>query len=388
MSDPMTDTTGAINPYALTEVLLGRRVDWASEPDPQRLVETTLQTPYDQLFDPKHNSPLFAARQYSVRPKPASQPMLQPANPPSPLANGTIGPIVQPTPQPLKRLEWTVILQTLQLSLWQDPGIFFNEAAEFSDPIQGAVGDCFFIAPLASVAWTRPGLIAQRTRATGPMNGQFVDAISFFANGAAQQVEVSERLLMKDNAPVCASSREQGEIWPGVYEKAYARWVAKGTTDTPDIAKIFENGGSTIGALTQLTGSSPFWFGNATLSAGSIFQQISSRCANGKTKVPMVAWTYPTSDAAPDPTINYASAHIVAWHAYSIFGVHTANNQQYIILRNPWGCYEPTLNVDGGAWLAFDGSFWRSTSLPTNDGIFALRADTFQRYFAGFGGVL
>jgi hypothetical protein len=193
---------------------------------------------------------------------------------------------------------------------------------------------------------------------------------------------------MKNNALVCASSREPGEIWPGVYEKAYARWVSQGTTDTPDIAQIFQNGGSPIGALMQLTGSSPFTFTTQALNASNIFQQVASRCTNGKTKVPMVAWTYPTASAAPDPTINYASAHLVAWHAYSIFGVYTANNQQYIVLRNPWGTYEATLNVDGGAWLAFDGSFWRSTSLPANDGIFALRADTFKQYFARFGGVL
>jgi hypothetical protein len=35
--------------------------------------------------------------------------------------------------------------------------------------------------------------------------------------------------------------------------------------------------------------------------------------------------------------------------------------------------------------MAYDGSFWRTINMSTPDGVFALRVDTFKKYFAGFG---
>jgi hypothetical protein len=39
---------GAINPYALTEALLGRKIDWKL-PKSYKLISDTLQTGYDEL---------------------------------------------------------------------------------------------------------------------------------------------------------------------------------------------------------------------------------------------------------------------------------------------------------------------------------------------------
>jgi len=100
-----------------------------------------------------------------------------------------------------------------------------------------------------------------------------------------------------------------------------------------------------------------------------------------------VAWTYGT---AP-PGLNYNSAHIVANHAYSLIGWSYVSGQEYLVLRNPWGSYEATLNVLGGTWTAWDAPYyggpgeWRTINLPTTDGVFAIAATTFKSYFAGFG---
>jgi hypothetical protein len=48
--------------------------------------------------------------------------------------------------------------------------------------------------------------------------------------------------------------------------------------------------------------------------------------------------------------------------------------------------HEATLNVEGGTWYAYDGSFWYPISLPSH-GIFGLLSDTFQQYFQGYGAV-
>jgi hypothetical protein len=79
------------------------------------------------------------------------------------------------------------------------------------------------------------------------------------------------------------------------------------------------------------------------------------------------------------------SANIVANHCYTILGWDYLNGTEYVVLRNPWGYHEGTIdNVTGTPWQAFDTSFWRTVALNTA-GVFAIKADTFRQYFAGFG---
>jgi hypothetical protein len=53
MADP---TSGALNPYALAEIALGRKVDWANTPNAVEVMADALNTPVNELFDPKHRS--------------------------------------------------------------------------------------------------------------------------------------------------------------------------------------------------------------------------------------------------------------------------------------------------------------------------------------------
>jgi hypothetical protein len=143
--------------------------------------------------------------------------------------------------------------------------------------------------------------------------------------------------------------------------------------------------------MAQLTGLTPYYQWNSSLSAHDIYQKVRANSISYKTFNPMVAWTHPS---APSPDVNYNNAHLAANHAYSILGWAYVNNQEYIILRNPWGTYEATLNAPNFTWIAWDQPYygagkgwWRPISMATPDGIFALRADTFKSYFAGFGWV-
>jgi len=58
-SPPKDLHVGCINPYALVEALIGRKVDRCSMSS-ARILSDVLQTDYDELFDMKHNSVLFA----------------------------------------------------------------------------------------------------------------------------------------------------------------------------------------------------------------------------------------------------------------------------------------------------------------------------------------
>jgi len=345
-----------------------KRVNWRRVTDPQKLLADTLEQPYEELFDPKFGSPLYACveldKETQKKVAATSARKIQAARSVADISAGS--------------------------TVWVDPGDFFEEGTEITDPVQGALGDCYFIAALASVAWARPYVIAQRNRATGKKQNEFVDMIEFYKSGKWTKVEVSELMPLTSpgNIFMYARSAETGEIWPAVYEKAYAKWRTNDSGDQPNYNPIA--GGDPVGALQTLTGLTPTYISTSSLSAHEIWQKVRANCISMKTFNPMVAWTY---GSAPSPAVNYNNAHLAANHAYSILGWQYANNQEYIVLRNPWGSYEATLNVDGGTWTAWDQPYygglgwWRPIPMSTNDGIFSLRSDTFKAYFAGFGWV-
>lgn len=359
---------GVINPYALAEVVTKKKINWAKVANPRQLLEKTLGMPYEKLFDPKYGSPLYAGLKYEPETKSVKRP--------DDLSTAISAP--------------KELVESAGTITWVDTGgEFFECATEFSDPVQGAVGDCYFIAALSSIAWARPYVIAERTCATGLNQKNFLDMIEFYNNGNTAKVEITQLLPMVSNMFIYARSSEVGELWPALYEKAFAKWATKDTTDTPDILKIA--GGDPVGALSRLTSLAPNYRSNSSLSAHDIWQTVRGNCISCKTFNPMVAWTYGTS---PSPDVDYSSAHIAANHAYSIFGWAYNNNQEYIILRNPWGCYDATLNVANITWVAWDQPYynsghgwWRPIPMAPNDGVFALRSDIFQKYFAGFGWV-
>ncbi|TGJ82222.1 hypothetical protein E0Z10_g6550 [Xylaria hypoxylon] len=57
---------GAINPYALVEAMLGHRLDYGST-HVAKVISDVLQTDYDELFDMKNNSVLYAGLELNVK---------------------------------------------------------------------------------------------------------------------------------------------------------------------------------------------------------------------------------------------------------------------------------------------------------------------------------
>lgn len=363
------ENVGVSNPYALAEVILKKKVNW-KKVDTQKLLEKTFSMPYEKLFDPKFDSPLYTGLKLDSNTKALERVDVSST----------------------AHIASKALVDVCGSTVWADPGIFFEEAAELNDPVQGAVGNCYFIAALSSVSWARTYTIAQRTRATGMGNQNFVDMIEFYRayrNGKPGKVEVTELLPL--NSPghtfIYARSFETGEIWPAVYEKAFAKWITNDPGDKPDILKTA--GGDPVAVTASLVqASNPYYYWNSDLSEDQIWQKVIENCSKCKTFNPMVAWTYET---APSPDVKYANAHIAANHAYSILGHQTTNRQRYIVLRNPWGNYDAILSVAGGTWIAWDAPYnsgpgwWRPIPMATNDGIFALDIDAFKKYYAGFG---
>lgn len=458
----------ARNPRALAEIVLGHPVDWDAVEDPTALLEEVLLTPREELFDPRHGSPVYLGFRLDDAGSMVEAPAREPKDAPAPESDdaphlpeqvatlkdlqpvlGELGAARVRRVAPSRAGGWTVevapsgapaqqLLDTvfdrrvldglLPIHLidlgwtpagaqWTDTGSFFHEAAEFFDPVQGGLGDCWLIAAMSSVAWALPGTITDAARATGAGDQQFTHRFVYRDPGDGSQriFEASDQTLVftGTTSPLYARSSEAGEIWPGVVEKAFAQWRQGTGNDHPNLTVL--NGGDPVWASAALSGRTPHYTGHAGQTAASLNALVKSHCASYRTVDPMTAWTYGTAPAG----LSYADATIVANHAYSVLGwtsgpllvrayhealarttgvvrdrIQAAGailldpsilTKDYVVLRNPWGYHEGTAGARHGAIAMRDAGFWRSIDLDVVDGVFAIDFPTYQQYFAGTG---
>lgn len=388
----MTESmVGLANPYALAEVALGRSVNWKAIADPDKLVEKTLGASVENLCAPVAGNLLVSGMAE------AQKLLAEIQQEPGPQAKTAFAASKgSPTETMLAKLDPEAQERVVAALLgaqkrneapgytppgaeWADPGDFFEEATEFFDPVQGALGDCYFIAALSAVAWSRPYVIVQRTRATGASQSSFVDRIDFYSGGV-KNIEVTERvpLVKSTHAWIYARSSEKGEMWPAVYEKAFAKWKTNDLTDEPNYGPIA--GGWPVKATSELTNLPGVTKTCAELTADQIWTMVVNNAPSNRTVNPMTAWTF----CSKTPPVNYTGTGIVAFHAYTILGWALVNKIRYIVLRNPWGQNGPVINGLTGNWSAYDISFWRQVPLNSN-GVFAIPVDTFKKYYWQFG---
>src|SRR5690606_23235278 len=199
------------------------------------------------------------------------------------------------------------------LTYWGDNGSFFLEAAEFSDPIQGNVANCYLIAAMSAVAWAQPYRIRHMTRATGTGQQQFVNKVRLHdaTSHAGTDVEITDAIPLKfsNNRPMYARSSEPGETWPSILEKAYAKWESGHTGDTPSIESTAWRSGSR--ACAELTGLTRWSVDTASSSADDLWSLVRQNSLSGRTFNPMTAGTYGSGESSPDKVV-YADANLVA----------------------------------------------------------------------------
>lgn len=428
---PTNMLIGAINPYALTEAITGRKFDW-NNPASVQIIEETLETNYSELFDIKNNSPLFTGLKLqsdnTVKAVPLDDVKIRTNAQRETLDVSTLTHLkdlnnvgvdkldsVQIKEGRMVRGNLNLVLNIPKLNTtitnltttnqikaitlanagtsaadwnpanmsWRDMGNFFNDVAEFNDPVQGAVGNCYFICAIAAIAWSDPYNIQHKARATGVGETQRVNAIQFYTKGGGKDapsklIEVTDSTLVStaSNQPVYCRSNDANEIWPAAYEKAFAKWITNSTSDRPDITKTAF--GDPVKAVAQMNNKTPYYYNTNTRTGEQLWGIVRENSAGGKTFNPMVAWTYGSG--------NYSGSNIVANHAYTVLGWAFVNNKRYIVLRNPWGVTEPAgINSYQGLVSFFDNTFWRPINFIGNDGVFALEADSFKYYFQGLG---
>jgi Calpain family cysteine protease len=470
---------GVINPFALTECLLGRAIDW-TRPETAEILSAVLGTDYNELFDMKFRSPLYAGLRVdnnsSAEPLKSSEVQLRKDRDLQLPNLGTVEKlsdlekfgvkditrakvrrawvergkvnVVMDIPELDRRMTNKEVTQgVFELTLpfrkadgsytpnstsWVDmeklslfrsiiPHIGMGSLAElenqrgpasanginalnsltqrrfvtdilrkaeYNDPIQGAVGNSYFIAALSAVAWSDPSILVRpnpdSTRHEQSRGNKEQVAIRFHSKGGRHDapsatIEINEKVLVHNatRRPVYARSNNFHEMYAALYEKAFAKWINRSRTEEPDITQTAY--GDPVIACAQITDRKPHYFETVSRSPDELYGIVREHCLNMRTLYPMVAWTHATG---PD----YRGCNIVANHAYSILGRAQVGEKEYIILRNPWGVTEPHgLNTYQGMITSFDEKFWQPISTIDNGGVFALEPAAFKFYFAGLG---
>jgi hypothetical protein len=218
---------------------------------------------------------------------------------------------------------------TPKFKLERFTGPLFIDEPKADDVRQGAIGNCYFPAAMASVAATRPDVIKNMIKDNG--DGTYTVKFtpnSYGGTGRPVEIKVDGDLYARSyGGPIYGGSLggstapDKMELWFPLIEKAYAQW--KGSYDS------IGNGGVAGQVMSEVMGKGYKYENISASNKDRIFDMIKTAAAN---KQPMAAGTYGTEDAA-----KYTNTGVYAHHAYSVLGTEEENGVKYVKLRNPWG---------------------------------------------------
>ena len=239
------------------------------------------------------------------------------------------------------------LLKTKKPALEYGPikGELFVDGVSADDIRQGALGDCYFVSSLSAIAGIDPQWICDSIQS----NPDNTFTVRFFRYGKPIEITVDNEFLHSPSGRlVYGSSTDKGELWIAVMEKAYAQW--KGGYER------IGQGGNPAKALYELTGVRGHLLLDGSMAAEELFQRLKEGLENHQA---LVAGTY------SGPEQIYNEDNLVTSHAYTVIGVKEEDEQQYVVLRNPWGKVE--WNGEGAD--------------KRNDGTFKMPIEAFQRMF-------
>lgn len=247
--------------------------------------------------------------------------------------------------RPVKNPALTVASAKLRSVHWEkQPGRLSINDFGFDDPMQGQVGDCYLISSLVAVARARPDLLEKAIVDHG--NGTYT--VTFQSRPVRGlptvpvEVTVDSTIAKRRGKPEYASARDPKELWPLLFEKAYAAW--KGGYEQIEA-------GMAANALEALTGATPsFFLVSTAMNPDVVFEKLKLVNEPGGAVVAL---------SKPEDT---GIDGMVADHAYAVLGTVERNGEKYVKLRNPWGEREPGRGRDDGIFLLPIGQFLKAFS--------------------------
>lgn len=261
--------------------------------------------------------------------------------------------------------------------VWKRPGElcskpqFIVGGATRTDICQGALGDCWLLAAIASLTLNEDVL------ARVVPSGQDFDScyagifhFQFWQFGEWVDVVIDDRLPVKDGELVFVHSAEGSEFWSALLEKAYAK-----------VNGCYEalSGGSTTEGFEDFTGGIAENY-ELSKAPSNMFQIIKKALEAGA----LLGCSIDITSAADSEAVTRQK--LVKGHAYSLTGATEVNYrgrlEKLVRMRNPWGQVEWT-----GAW-SDNSSEWNSvdpSERPNNsaeDGEFWMAFSEFLRNYS------
>lgn len=251
---------------------------------------------------------------------------------------------------------------------------------------QGGVGDCWLISSFASMAEFPEALMAVFDQQVLASDGRYVVKLFSFAEGKFVDVEIDDRLPAENGDTVYVGVSMDGEIWPCLLEKAFAK-ISGGYGELDGGWPIFA-----LGAMSGCTDLRCFTRGssNAWTLTKPVWKTDKVRDVDwGTEEAPVTDSDFlkliadfdeqnfvmcAGSTAGSDTDKN--AKGIVLGHAYSLIKVAqnvAGTGFNLVQLRNPWGQDEwtgdwgdkstlwnryPQVAKELGYEQAEDGTFW------------------------------